>query len=192
MRLSSVKTVTLKEGDTVKRTGKIVEIPVGKELVGRVLDGLANPIDEKGPLNAKETGRVEVLAPGIIDRKSVHEPLQTGIKAIDAMVPIGRGQRELIIGDRQTGITAVAVDAIINQKNTHKKGGSPVYCIYVAIGQKRSTVAQVVKKLQDHGAMDYTIVVSATASDPAPMQFIAPYVGCGNLVNISVITACTR
>lgn len=167
----------IKEGDTVKRTGKIVQVPVGKELLGRVVDGLGNPIDGKGDIKAKEFGRVEVIAPGIIERKSVHEPLQTGIKAIDALVPVGRGQRELIIGDRQTGKTAVAVDAIINQKTT-QDGDKPVFCVYVAIGQKRSTVAQVVKKLEDAGAMDYTIVVSATASDPAPMQFIAPYVGC--------------
>ncbi len=168
----------IKEGDTVKRTGKIVNVPVGKELLGRVVDALGNPIDDKGPLKAKKSSKVEVIAPGIIARKSVHEPLQTGIKAIDTMVPVGRGQRELIIGDRQTGKTAVAIDAIINQKTTHEKGGSPVYCVYVAIGQKRSTVAQVVKKLEDMGAMKYTVVVAATASDPAPMQFLAPYTGC--------------
>jgi F-type H+-transporting ATPase subunit alpha len=165
------------EGDTVKRTGKIVQIPVGKGLLGRVVDGLANAIDEKGDIEAKQQARVEVIAPGIVARQSVNEPMQTGLKAIDALVPIGRGQRELIIGDRQTGKTAVAVDAIINQKKTHKTD-KPVYCIYVAVGQKRSTVAQVVKKLREHGAMDYTVVVSATASDPAPMQFIAPYTGC--------------
>lgn len=166
----------VKEGDTVKRTGEIVSVPVGKELVGRVVDALGNPIDGKGPLKAKQTSRVEVIAPGIVQRQSVGEPMQTGLKAIDALVPIGRGQRELIIGDRQTGKTAVAVDAIINQASTHKTD-APVYCIYVAIGQKRSTVAQVVKKLEETGAMDYTIVVAATASDPAPMQFIAPYTG---------------
>jgi len=167
----------VKEGDTVKRTGDIVSVPVGKELLGRVVDGLGNPIDGKGPLKAKKSSRVEVIAPGIIARKSVHEPMQTGLKSIDALVPIGRGQRELIIGDRQTGKTAVAIDAIINQKNT-QDGDAPVYCIYVAIGQKRSTVAQVVKKLEEAGAMEYTIVVAATASDPAPMQFLAPYTGC--------------
>lgn len=167
----------IKEGDTVKRTGKIVQVPVGKELVGRVVDALGNPIDGKGPLKAKAFSQVDVIAPGIVQRKSVHEPLQTGIKAIDAMVPVGRGQRELIIGDRQTGKTAVAIDAIINQKQTHKTD-KPVYCVYVAIGQKRSTVAQVVKKLEETGAMEYTIVVAATASDPAPMQFLAPYAGC--------------
>ncbi len=167
----------IKEGDTVKRTGKIVEVPTGKELLGRVVDGLGNPIDGKGALKAKNSARVEVIAPGIIKRKSVHEPLQTGVKAVDALIPIGRGQRELIIGDRQTGKTAVAIDTIINQKETHKTD-KPVFCVYVAVGQKRSTVAQVVKTLQDNGALDYTIVVSATASDPAPMQFLAPYTGC--------------
>ena len=170
----------IKEGDTVKRTGEIVNVPVGKELLGRVVDGLGNPIDGKGPLKNKESSRVEVIAPGIIKRKSVHEPMQTGLKAIDALVPIGRGQRELIIGDRQTGKTAVAIDTIINQKQSHEAGSKedPLFCIYVAVGQKRSTVAQVVKKLEDMGAMEYTIVVSATASDPAPMQFLAPYTGC--------------
>ena len=167
----------IKEGDTVKRTGKIVQVPVGKELLGRVVDGMGNPIDDKGALKAKQANRVDVVAPGIIPRQSVHEPMQTGIKAIDALVPIGRGQRELIIGDRQTGKTAVAVDAIINQKSTHNTD-KPVHCIYVAVGQKRSTVAQVVKKLEEAGAMEYTTVVSATASDPAPMQFLAPYAGC--------------
>ncbi len=168
---------SIKEGDTVKRTDRIVDVPVGKELCGRVVDALGNPIDDKGPLGAKETARVEVIAPGIIARKSVHEPMQTGLKAIDALVPVGRGQRELIIGDRQTGKTAVAIDAIINQKDTHKTD-APVYCVYVAVGQKRSTVAQVVKTLQESGAMEYTTVVAATASDPAPMQFMAPYTGC--------------
>ncbi len=167
----------IKEGDTVKRTSKIVETPVGKELLGRVVDALGNPIDGKGELKAKKFSKVETIAPGILARKSVHEPMQTGLKAIDALVPVGRGQRELIIGDRQTGKTAVAVDAIINQKLTHNTD-KPVFCIYVAIGQKRSTVAQVVKKLEESGAMEYTIVVSATASDPAPMQFLAPYTGC--------------
>ena len=168
---------TIKEGDLVKRTGQIVSVPIGKELLGRVVDALGNPIDGRGPLKAKATAKVEVIAPGIVKRKSVHEPLQTGLKAIDALVPIGRGQRELIIGDRQTGKTAVAIDAIINQAKTHG-GASPVYCVYVAIGQKRSTVAQVVEKLRAAGALEYTIVVAATASDPAPMQFIAPYAGC--------------
>ena len=167
----------IKEGDTVKRTGDIVDVPVGKELLGRVVDGLGNPIDGKGELKAKKRSKVEVIAPGILARKSVHEPMQTGLKAIDALVPVGRGQRELIIGDRQTGKTAVAIDAIINQGLTHKTD-KPVYCVYVAIGQKRSTVAQVVKKLEEAGAMEYTTVVSATASDPAPMQFLAPYTGC--------------
>ena len=170
----------IKEGDIVRRTGEIVQVPVGKELLGRVVDGLGNPIDGKGPINAKQTSRVEVKAPGIIPRKSVHEPMQTGIKAIDALVPVGRGQRELIIGDRQTGKTAVAVDAIINQKsvNSDKDASKHMYCVYVAIGQKRSTVAQLVKELEDNGAMEYSIVVAATASDPAPMQFLAPYTGC--------------
>ncbi len=162
----------VKEGDEVKRTGRIMEVPVGPELVGRVVDGLGQPIDGKGPIDAKQTGPIERIAPGVIDRKSVHEPMQTGIKAIDGMIPVGRGQRELIIGDRQTGKTAVALDTIINQK------GQNVFCIYVAVGQKRSTVAQVVKSLEEHDAMKYTTVVAATASDPAPMQFIAPYSGC--------------
>jgi F-type H+-transporting ATPase subunit alpha len=169
----------IKEGDIVRRTGKIVEVPVGKELLGRVVDGLGNPIDGKGPLKAKTTSRVEVKAPGIIPRQSVHEPMQTGLKAIDALVPIGRGQRELIIGDRQTGKTAVAIDAIINQKTINKASDEKkhMYCIYVAVGQKRSTVAQLVKELEDNGAMEYSIVVAATASDPAPMQYLAPYTG---------------
>ena len=162
---------SLKEGDTVKRTGEIASVSVGPELLGRIVDGLGNPIDGKGPLNAKATSRVEVKAPGILPRKSVHEPLQTGIKAIDAMVPIGRGQRELIIGDRQTGKTAVAIDTIINQHDQDVK------CIYVAIGQKQSTVAQVVDKLKAHDALKYTIIVAANASDPAPLQFLAPYTG---------------
>ncbi len=161
----------VREGDLVKRTGRIIEVPVGMGLLGRVVDALGNPIDGKGPIQATETRRVELKAPGIVARKSVHEPLQTGLKAIDAMTPIGRGQRELIIGDRQTGKTAIAIDTIINQK------GAGVYCIYVAIGQKQSTVAQVVEKLTQHGAMDYTIVVAACASEPAPLQFISPYAG---------------
>jgi len=171
---------SVKEGDTVKRTGKIVEVGVGKELLGRVVDGMGNPIDGKGALKCKETSRIEVKAPGIISRKSVHEPVQTGIKAIDALIPIGRGQRELIIGDRQTGKTAVAIDTIINQKSINASGdeSKKLYCIYVCIGQKRSTVAKVVKKLEETGALEYTIVVAATASDPAPLQYLAPYVGC--------------
>jgi F-type H+-transporting ATPase subunit alpha len=170
----------IKEGDIVRRTGKIVNVPVGPELLGRVVDGLGNPIDGKGPIDAKESSRVEVKAPGIMPRKSVHEPMQSGIKAIDALVPVGRGQRELIIGDRQTGKTAVAVDTIINQKsvNNDPDESKHLYCIYVAIGQKRSTVAQLVKELEENGAMEYSIVVAATASDPAPMQFLAPYTGC--------------
>ena len=162
----------VREGDEVKRTGRIMEVPVGMELVGRVVNGIGQAIDGKGAIDSKTKGPIERIAPGVIDRKSVHEPMQTGIKAIDGMIPIGRGQRELIIGDRQTGKTAVALDTIINQK------GQNVYCIYVAVGQKRSTVARVVKTLEEHGAMEYTIVVAATASDPAPMQFIAPYAGC--------------
>jgi F-type H+-transporting ATPase subunit alpha len=171
---------SVKEGDTVKRTGKIVEVGVGKELLGRVVDGLGNPIDGKGPLNCKLKSRIEVKAPGIIDRKSVHEPVQTGIKAIDSLIPIGRGQRELIIGDRGTGKTAVAIDTIINQKpaNMGNDESKKLYCIYVCIGQKRSTVAKIVKKLEEAGALAYTIVVAATASDPAPLQYLAPYVGC--------------
>ena len=170
----------IKEGDTVKRTGEIVDVSVGKELLGRVVDGLGNPIDGKGIINAKEKRRIELKAPGIIPRQSVFEPMQTGIKALDALVPIGRGQRELIIGDRQTGKTAVAIDTILNQKtvNQSKNEKDKLYCIYVAIGQKRSTVAQIVKTLEDNGAMEYTIVVSATASEPAPLQFLSAYTGC--------------
>ena len=170
----------IKEGDTVKRTKKILEVPIGKSLLGRVVDGLGNPIDGKGEIKSKEKNRLEVKAPGIIQRKSVHEPVQTGIKAIDTLIPVGRGQRELIIGDRQTGKTAVAIDSIINQKEINKSGEEKekLYCIYVAIGQKRSTVAQIVKSLEDAGAMEYTTIVSATASDPAPLQFLAPYTGC--------------
>ncbi len=162
----------IREGDTVKRTGQIAQVPVGKGLLGRVVDALGNPIDGKGPIASTESRRIELKAPGIVKRKSVHEPMQTGIKALDALVPIGRGQRELVIGDRQTGKTAVALDAIINQK------GQNVFCVYVAIGQKQSTVAQVVEKLQRYGALEYTCVVAANASDPAPMQFFAPYTGC--------------
>ena len=171
----------IKEGDTVKRTGAIVDVPVGKELLGRVLDGLGNPIDGKGVLDkGLKRNRVEVKAPGIIPRQSVSEPVQTGLKAIDSLIPVGRGQRELIIGDRQTGKTAVAIDTIINQKEINKSGDEKqkLYCIYVAIGQKRSTVAQIVKTLEDAGAMEYTTIVSATASEPAPLQFLAPYTGC--------------
>ena len=170
----------IREGDIVKRTGTIVDVPVGKGTLGRVLDGLGNPIDGKGPLKDVTRRRAEVKAPGIIARQSVHEPMQTGLKAVDSLVPIGRGQRELIIGDRQTGKTAIAIDAIINQKSVNLQGdeSKKLYCVYVAIGQKRSTVAQIVKILSDAGALDYTIVVAATASDPAPLQFLAPYSGC--------------
>jgi F-type H+/Na+-transporting ATPase subunit alpha len=171
----------LKEGDTVKRLGQIVEVPVGKGLLGRVVNPLGEPIDGKGPIVGAEMRRVDVKAPGIMPRKSVHEPMQTGIKAIDSLIPIGRGQRELIIGDRQTGKTAVAVDAILYQKEAHDKGLSEkekLYCVYVVIGQKRSTVAQVVKVLEERGALGYSIIVAATASDPAPLQFLAPFSGC--------------
>ena len=170
----------IKEGDTVKRTGAIVDVPVGKGLLGRVVDGLGNPIDGKGPIEGAERRRVEVKAPGIVARKSVHEPMQTGLKAVDSLVPIGRGQRELIIGDRQTGKTAVIIDTMINQKtvNAGSDESKKLYCIYVAIGQKRSTVAQIVKTLQETGAMEYSIVVAATASEPAPLQFLAPYTAC--------------
>jgi F-type H+-transporting ATPase subunit alpha len=171
---------SIKEGDTVKRTGAIVEVPVGKGLLGRVVDGLGNPIDGKGPIKSDVKKRVDVKAPGIIPRKSVHEPMATGLKAIDALIPIGRGQRELIIGDRQTGKTAVALDTILNQKplNQGNDESQKLYCVYVAVGQKRSTVAQFVKALEDRGALEYSIVVAATASDPAPMQFLAPFSGC--------------
>jgi F-type H+-transporting ATPase subunit alpha len=170
---------SIKEGDTVKRTGAIVDVPVGKGLLGRVVDALGNPIDGKGPITDVTRQRVEVKAPGIIPRKSVHEPMQTGLKAIDSLVPIGRGQRELIIGDRQTGKTAVIIDTIINQKTINASGeeSKKLYCVYVAIGQKRSTVAQIVKTLEDAGALEYSIVVAATASEPAPLQFLAPYTG---------------
>jgi len=169
----------IKEGDTVKRTNSIVDVPAGEALLGRVVDGLGNPLDGKGPIEAKERRIADVKAPGIIPRKSVHEPMATGLKAVDSMIPIGRGQRELIIGDRQTGKTAVALDAILNQKSYNDAAGSDeskkLYCVYVAVGQKRSTVAQLVKKLEETGAIEYSIVVAATASDPAPMQFLAPY-----------------
>ncbi len=170
----------IKEGDTVKRTGDIVDVPVGKALLGRVVDALGNPIDGNGDIETDERRLIEVKAPGIIPRQSVHEPVQTGLKALDALVPVGRGQRELIIGDRQTGKTAVIVDAILNQKkiNDASDDTGKLFCIYVAIGQKRSTVAQVVKTLRDYGALDYTIVVASTASEPAPLQFLAPYAGC--------------
>ena len=170
----------IREGDTVKRTGAIVDVPVGRGLLGRVVDALGNPIDGKGPLVDVTRTRVEVKAPGIIPRKSVHEPVQTGLKAVDALVPVGRGQRELIIGDRQTGKTAVAIDAFLNQKTINAGGDESrkLYCVYVAVGQKRSTVAQIVKTLQDYGALEYSIVVAATASEPAPLQFLAPYTGC--------------
>jgi len=169
----------IKEGDSVKRTGTIVDVPVGKGLLGRVVDALGNPIDGKGPIVTDTRSRVEVKAPGIIPRKSVHEPVQTGLKAIDALVPVGRGQRELIIGDRQTGKTAVAIDTFINQKDINAGGdeSKKLYCIYVAVGQKRSTVAQIVRQLEENGAMEYSIVVAATASEPAPLQYLAPYTG---------------
>ena len=168
------------EGDTVKRTGDIVDVPVGKGLLGRIVDALGNPIDGKGPIESEERRLVEVKAPGIIPRKSVNEPMQTGLKALDALVPVGRGQRELIIGDRQTGKTAVAIDTFINQKEMNRGDdeSKKLYCIYVAVGQKRSSVAQIVKTLEDSGAMEYSIVVAATASEPAPLQFLAPYAGC--------------
>ncbi|QJU58801.1 F0F1 ATP synthase subunit alpha [Sphingomonas sp. AP4-R1] len=170
----------IKEGDVVKRTGTIVDVPVGKGLLGRVVDGLGNPIDGKGPIVTDQRSRVEVKAPGIIPRKSVHEPVQTGLKALDALVPVGRGQRELIIGDRQTGKSAIAIDTFINQKtaNAGTDESKKLYCVYVAVGQKRSTVAQLVRTLEENGAMEYSIVVAATASEPAPLQFLAPYTGC--------------
>ncbi|WP_422369603.1 F0F1 ATP synthase subunit alpha [Pelagibius sp.] len=170
----------IKEGDTVKRTGEIVDVPVGRGLLGRVVDALGNPIDGKGPIEGAQRARVDVKAPGIIPRKSVHEPMQTGLKAIDALIPIGRGQRELIIGDRQTGKTAIALDTIINQKpiNQGDDESKKLYCIYVAVGQKRSSVAKFVKILEDQGALEYSIVVAASASEPAPLQFLAPYTGC--------------
>ncbi len=172
---------TIREGDTVKRTGEIVDVPVGKELLGRVVNGLGEPIDGKGPINAANRGLIEVKAPGIIPRKSVHEPMQTGIKAIDSLIPIGRGQRELVIGDRQTGKTAIILDTIINQKKVNdaaRDDSEKLYCVYVSVGQKRSSVAQFVKILESYGALEYSIVVAATASEPAPMLFLAPYTGC--------------
>lgn len=170
----------IREGDTVRRTGSIVDVPVGKELLGRVVDALGNPIDGKGPIKTQERRRVDVKAPGIIPRKSVHEPMSTGLKAIDALIPVGRGQRELVIGDRQTGKTAILLDTFLNQKPIHESGSEKdkLYCIYVAVGQKRSTVAQFVKVLEERGALEYSIIVAATASDPAPMQFLAPFAGC--------------
>ncbi|MBV6657751.1 MAG: F0F1 ATP synthase subunit alpha [Devosiaceae bacterium] len=170
----------IKEGDTVKRTGAIVEVPVGKGLLGRVVDALGNPIDGKGPIEGAEMRQVDVKAPGIIPRKSVHEPMSTGLKAVDALIPIGRGQRELIIGDRQTGKTAIILDTFLNQKPLHEGDdeNQKLYCVYVAVGQKRSTVAQFVKVLEERGALEYSIIIAATASDPAPMQFIAPFAGC--------------
>ena len=172
---------TIREGDVVKRTGEIVDVPVGKELLGRVVDGLGQPIDGKGPINTAQRGLVEVKAPGIIPRQSVHEPMQTGLKAIDCLIPVGRGQRELIIGDRQTGKTAIILDSILNQKRINDAANDDsekLFCIYVACGQKRSSVAQIVKILEEHGAMEYSIVIAATASEPAPMLFLAPYTGC--------------
>ena len=171
------ETRLIKEGDIAKRTGRVVEVPVGKEMLGRVVNPLGQPLDGKGPINSSSTLPIERKALGVMARSPVKKPLQTGIKAIDSMVPIGRGQRELIIGDRQTGKTAVAIDAIINQKYTHETD-APVYCVYVAIGQKASTVASLVSELESQGAMEYTIVVAANASDPAPIQYIAPYAGC--------------
>ena len=170
----------IKEGDTVKRTGAIVDVPVGKGLLGRVVDPLGNPIDGKGPIKADKRMRVDVKAPGIIPRKSVHEPMSTGLKAIDALIPVGRGQRELVIGDRQTGKTAIILDTFLNQKPAHETGTETekLYCIYVAVGQKRSTVAQFVKVLEERGALEYSIIIAATASDPAPLQFLAPFAGC--------------
>ena len=173
---------SIQEGHIVRRTGAIVDVPTGKGLLGRVVDGLGNPIDGKGPIEGGDRRRVEVKAPGIMPRKSVHEPMQTGLKAIDSLIPIGRGQRELIIGDRQTGKTAIAVDTFLNQKSVNDAAGKDdtkkLFCIYVAVGQKRSTVAQIVRTLEENGAMDYSIVVAATASDPAPLQFLAPYAAC--------------
>ncbi|MCO5070301.1 MAG: F0F1 ATP synthase subunit alpha [Rhizobiaceae bacterium] len=170
----------IKEGDTVKRTGAIVDVPVGPEMLGRVVDALGNPIDGKGPIAATRRSRVDIKAPGIIPRKSVNEPMSTGLKAIDALIPVGRGQRELVIGDRQTGKTAIILDTILNQKSVHVSGpeSEKLYCVYVAVGQKRSTVAQFVKVLEERGALEYSIIVAATASDPAPMQYLAPMAGC--------------
>jgi F-type H+-transporting ATPase subunit alpha len=170
----------IKEGDTVKRTGAIVDVPVGPELLGRVVDALGNPIDGKGPIKSTRRSRVDIKAPGIIPRKSVHEPMSTGLKAIDALIPVGRGQRELVIGDRQTGKTAIILDTILNQKSVHVSGpdSEKLFCVYVAVGQKRSTVAQFVKVLEERGALEYSVIVAATASDPAPMQYLAPMAGC--------------
>ncbi len=170
----------IKEGDIVKRTGSIVDVPVGEGLLGRVVDALGNPIDGKGPIKATSRSRVDVKAPGIMPRKSVHEPMSTGLKAIDALIPVGRGQRELVIGDRQTGKTAIILDTFLNQRSIHENGpdGDKLYCVYVAVGQKRSTVAQFVKVLEDRGALKYSVIIAATASDPAPMQFLAPFAGC--------------
>ncbi|KAL0291604.1 UNVERIFIED_CONTAM: ATP synthase subunit alpha, mitochondrial [Sesamum calycinum] len=189
--LSLVVILLLKEGDLVKRTGSIVDVPAGKAMLGRVVDALGVPIDGRGALSAHERRRVEVKAPGIIERKSVHEPMQTGLKAVDSLVPIGRGQRELIIGDRQTGKT-IAIDTILNQKQLNSKADSEtLYCVYVAIGQKRSTVAQLVQILSEANALEYSILVAATASDPAPLQFLAPYSGVP-WGNISAIMECTH
>lgn len=170
----------VKEGETVKRTGEIIDVPVGPELLGRVVDALGNPIDGKGPLQTKEKRRAQLKAPGILPRRSVNQPVQTGLKCVDSMVPVGRGQRELIIGDRQTGKTAVALDAILNQKrwNSSNDENTKLYCVYVAVGQKRSTVAQLVRSLEENDAMKYSIVVAATASEAAPLQYIAPFTGC--------------
>ncbi|MCZ6523350.1 MAG: F0F1 ATP synthase subunit alpha, partial [Alphaproteobacteria bacterium] len=170
----------IKEGDTVKRTRAIVDVPVGKALLGRVVDALGEPIDGKGAIEGTQRSRIEVKAPGIVPRRSVHEPMQTGLKALDSLVPVGRGQRELIIGDRQTGKTAVAMDTFINQKSINAEGddSKALYCIYVAVGQNRSSVAQFVKTVEDNGALEYSIIVAATASEPAPLQFLAPYSGC--------------
>lgn len=178
--IGSIKFREIQEGDTVTRTGAIVDVPIGKEMLGRVFDALGNPIDGKGAVKTDTRKRVEIKAPGIIPRKSVNEPMQTGLKAVDGLVPIGRGQRELIIGDRQTGKTAIAIDTIINQKTNFDSGDidRQLFCVYVAIGQKRSTVANIVKTLNDHDALRYTIVVAATASEAAPLQFLAPYSGC--------------
>ena len=187
---------SIKEGDTVKRLDEIVAAPVGKGLLGRVVNPLGEPIDGKGPLtDVAERARVDVKAPGIIPRKSVHEPMMTGIKAIDAMIPVGRGQRELVIGDRQTGKTAVCIDTILNQKPTNdaaKSESEKLFCVYVAIGQKRSTVAQVVKTLEERGALDYTIVVSATASEPAPLQYLAPFTGCAVSPDVPAVASSSR
>ena len=183
----------IKEGQTVKRTRSIVDVPVGKGLLGRVVDALGTPIDGKGPIKAEERRRVDVKAPGVIPRRGVHEPMATGLKVVDALIPIGRGQRELIIGDRQTGKTAIALDTILNQKSLNASNDEKIklYCVYVAVGQKRSTVAQFVKVLEEQGALDYSIIIAATASDPAPMQYLARF-PAAPWANISATTACTR